>query len=69
MADYIPEIETLLRKALFTKTDLGELAEWIDVCTIEGDADVFLPDGPISTKRVPIHFTYNTNTHQLTYQF
>lgn len=68
MADYIPEIETLLRKALFTKTDLGELAEWIDICTIEGDAYVYLPDGPISTKRVPIHFAYDLTTGQLTYQ-
>ena len=68
MADDFTELEALLRKALMTKTDLSGLAEWIDICTIEGDAYIYLPDGPIETKSVPIHFTYNTNTHQLSYQ-
>ena len=67
MADII-ELEAQLREVLMTSPDLSGLAEWIDVCTIEGDAYVYIPDGPVDTKRVPIHFTYNTNTHQLTYQ-
>lgn len=67
MADFT-QISALIQNALMTETDLSGLAEWIDVCNIEGDAYVYLPDGPIETKRVPIHFTYNTNTHQLSYQ-
>ena len=68
VADYIPELETLLRNALMTATDLSGQAEWIDVCTIEGDAYAFIPDGPVDTKRVPIHFAYDITTGQITYQ-
>ena len=67
MAD-ITVLEAQLRNALMTETDLSGRAEWINMRTIEGDADVFLPDGPISTKRVPIHFAYDLTTGQLTYQ-
>ena len=68
MADYFTELENLLRDALMTETDLSGLAEWIDVCSIEGNADIYLSDGPIDTKRIPIHFTCDTKTHQITYQ-
>ena len=62
------EVSALLKKALMTETDLSGLAEGIDVCTIEGDAYVYIPDGPIDTKRVPIHFAYDSETDQLSYQ-
>ena len=67
MAD-ITVLEAQLRNALMTETDLSGLAEWIDVCSIEGDAYVYLPDGPIDTKRVLVHFAVDPKTHQLTYQ-
>ena len=68
MADDFSELEAQIKRALLTKTDLCGQAEWIDVCNIEGDAYVVLPDGPIETKRVPIHFAYDLTTGQLTYQ-
>ena len=68
VADYIPELEALLKKALMTETDLSGLAEWIDVCSIEGDAYVYLPDGPVDTKRVPVHYVCDLTTCQITYQ-
>lgn len=63
------QISAPIQNALFTKTDLNGLAEWIDVCSIEGDAYVYLPDGPINTKKVPVHFSLDPKTHQVTYQF
>lgn len=62
------EVSALIKNALMTETDLSGQAEWIDICTIEGDAYVYIPDGPIDTKRVPIHFAYDRTTRQLTYQ-
>ncbi len=67
MADYT-QISALIQNALMTETDLSGLAEWIDVCNIEGDAYVYIPDGPVATKRVPIHFAYDITTGQITYQ-
>lgn len=67
MADYT-QISAMIQNALMTETDLSGQAEWIDVCTIEGDAYVYIPDGPIDTKRVPIHFAYDITTGQITYQ-
>ena len=68
MADDFTELKALIKKALLNNTDLFGRAEGIDVCTIEGDAYVYIPDGPIDTKRVPIHFAYDSETDQLSYQ-
>lgn len=62
------EVSALIKNALMTETDLSGQAEWIDICTIEGDAYIYLPDGPVATKRVPIHFAYDITTGQITYQ-
>ena len=68
VADTFAELEAQVKKALLTKTDLGGLAEWIDVYSIEGDAYAVLPDGPVDTKRVPIHYSYDLTTRQLSYR-
>ena len=68
MADDFLELRAQIQKALLTKTDLGGQAEWIDICSIEGDAYVDLPDGPIAIKKVLIHFEYDLTTGQITYQ-